>query len=177
LSGGDGEENECPTTAAAQARPHGNARLDDANGRTDRSRVDLNALLPIAHAAATFFMTGVIWFVQIVHYPLFGRVGAADFRAYEREHARRTGWVVGPAMIVELALALALAIRGGALAWTGLALLGVIWASTAFVQVPLHRQLATGPDEAAQRRLVRTNWLRTVAWSGRAVIATTLATG
>jgi hypothetical protein len=104
-------------------------------------------------------------------------VGAADFRAYEREHARRTGWVVGPAMIVELALALALAVRGGALAWTGLALLGAIWTSTAFVQVPLHRRLAAGPDEAARRRLVRTNWIRTVAWSGRTVIATTLATG
>ena len=137
--------------------------------------VDLNALLPIAHAAAALFMTGVIWFVQIVHYPLFGRVGAANFRAYEREHARRTGWVVGPAMVVELLLALALAARGGLLAWAGLALLAVIWASIAFVQVPLHRRLEQEADTAAQRSLVRTNWIRTAAWTARAVIAMAIA--
>jgi hypothetical protein len=117
----------------------------------------------------------VIWFVQIVHYPLFGRVGAANFRAYEREHARRTGWVVGPAMVVELALALALTTRGGALVWAGLALLAVIWASTAFVQVPLHRRLEQEADTAAQRSLVRTNWIRTAAWTARAVIAMAIA--
>ena len=137
--------------------------------------VEPNTLLPFAHAAATLFMTGVIWFVQIVHYPLFGRVGAAEFPAFEREHARRTGRVVGPAMVVELLLALALAARGGVLAWAGLALLGVIWASTAFVQVPLHRRLERGADVAAQRRLVRTNWIRTAAWTARAVIAIVIA--
>ena len=135
----------------------------------------MNTLLPVAHAAATLFMTGVIWFVQIVHYPLFGRVGAAEFLVYEREHARRTGWVVGPAMVVELLFALALAAQGGGLAWAGLALLGVIWASTAFVQVPLHRRLERTADAAAQRRLVRTNWIRTAAWTARAVIATAIA--
>lgn len=132
-------------------------------------------LLPSAHAAATLFMTGVIWFVQVVHYPLFGRVGEAGFAAYEREHARRTGWVVGPAMVLELLLALALAARGGGWAWVGLALLGVIWASTAFVQVPLHRHLAAGPDRVAQRRLVLTNWVRTAAWTLRAVVAVAIA--
>ena len=149
--------------------------LDAGAVHADRWNVDLNALLPITHAAATLFMTGVIWFVQIVHYPLFGRVGAANFRAYEREHARRTGWVVGPAMVVELALALALTTRGGALVWAGLALLAVIWASTAFVQVPLHRRLEQEADVAAQRSLVRTNWIRTAAWTARAVIAMAIA--
>jgi hypothetical protein len=158
---------------SAPLRPH--PGLDGKTGPAERWNVELNTLLPVAHAAATLFMTGVIWFVQIVHYPLFGRVGAAEFPAYEREHARRTGRVVGPAMFVELLLALALAARGGVLAWTGLALLGVIWASTAFVQVPLHRRLERGTDTAAQQRLVRTNWIRTAAWTGRAVIATVIA--
>ena len=137
--------------------------------------MDLTSLLVAAHAAATLFMTGVIWFVQVVHYPLFGRVGDAGFTAYAREHARRTGWVVGPAMLLELLLALALAARGGALAWAGLALLGAIWASTAFVQVPLHGRLAAGPDRFAQRRLTATNWVRTAAWSLRAVLAVLIA--
>jgi hypothetical protein len=157
----------------ARLRPH--PGLDDQTGPADRWDVELNTLLPVAHAAATLFMAGLIWFVQIVHYPLFGRVGAAESAAYGREHARRTGWVAGPAMLVELVLALALAARGGALAWAGLALLGVIWASTALVQVPLHRRLAAGPDPAARLQLVRTNWIRTAAWTARAVLASAAA--
>ena len=33
-------------------------------------------LLLLLHAGATFFMCGLIWFVQIVHYPLFAQVGS-----------------------------------------------------------------------------------------------------
>ena len=139
--------------------------------------MDSASLLPAAHAGATLFMTGVIWFVQVVHYPLFARTGAAGFADYERDHARRTGWVVGPAMMLELLLALALAARGGMAAWAGLALLAVIWLSTALVQVPLHRRLQGGFDAAAHRRLVRTNWLRTAAWTLRAALALRLAAG
>ena len=36
---------------------------------------DADVLLLLLHAAATLFMTGLIWFVQVVHYPLFARVG------------------------------------------------------------------------------------------------------
>ncbi|MEY3608133.1 MAG: hypothetical protein RLZZ447_921 [Verrucomicrobiota bacterium] len=139
--------------------------------------MDASALLAPAHAAATLFMAGLIWFVQIVHYPLFRRLGATDAAAYAREHAQRTGWVVGPVMLMELALALLLAARGGPAAWLALALLGVIWASTAWIQVPLHRRLAVTPDPAAVDRLIRTNWIRTGAWTLRAPLAVALAIG
>jgi hypothetical protein len=90
-----------------------------------------------AHAFATLFMTGLIWFVQVVHYPLFDQVGKAEFAGYERQHTRRTGWVVGGPMLLEMALALLLAWSpGGLAAWCGLGLLGVVWLSTALGQVP-----------------------------------------
>lgn len=137
--------------------------------------MDPERLLLSAHAGATLFMTGVIWFVQVVHYPLLARAGSDGFAEHAREHARLTGWIVGPAMSAELFLALALAARGGAAAWTGLGLLAVIWLSTALVQVPLHQQLQAGFDADAHRRLVRTNRLRTAAWTARAAIALHLA--
>lgn len=139
--------------------------------------MDAATLLAPAHAAATLFMTGLIWFVQVVHYPLFRHLGTTEAAAYAREHARRTGWVVGPVMLVELALALTLAARGGPTAWLALALLGVIWASTAGIQVPLHRRLAVDPDPAAVERLVRTNWIRTGAWTLRSPLALAMAAG
>ena len=53
----------------------------------------------------------------------------------------------------------------------GLLLLGIIWISTARVQMPLHDRLLRGPDPWAQRELVRTNWIRAIAWTLRGLVA------
>jgi hypothetical protein len=132
------------------------------------------ALVLVAHTAATLFMTGVIWFVQVVHYPLFAEVPAGAFARYEQRHTRLTSWVVGPAMLVEAASAgtLLLVLPGArALTAAGAVLLAVIWMSTFLAQVPCHRRLERGFDAAVHRRLVASNWVRTVAWSLRATIA------
>ena len=130
----------------------------------------------LAHAMATFFMVGLIWFVQLVHYPLLKRVGKRDFPQYEAAHCRLTTWVVGPPMLVEAATAPILFWYSpfAATTWMlrmGMALLLVIWLSTALLQVPRHRDLGLSFQSAAHRRLVATNWVRTVAWSLRGVIA------
>ena len=129
-------------------------------------------LLFLLQVAATLFMTGLIWFVQVVHYPLFRYVGGAAFPAYERLHAQRTGWVVGLPMVVELLTACAgLWLRPAGMsrgaAWVSVGLVGVIWASTALLQVPLHEALGRAPTAALMGRLVGTNWVRTVAWTVR----------
>jgi hypothetical protein len=97
------------------------------------------------HLLATASMAGLIWFVQMVHYPLFAAVGSGGFVEYEQLHQRRTSFVVGPLMAGE--------------------------ASTVLLQIPEHAALASGYDRARVNRLVRTNWVRTVGWSLRAVIA------
>jgi hypothetical protein len=85
-------------------------------------------------------------------------------------------------MLAELAAAaLLVAARPRAVpawaAWTLLALVGVIWASTFLVQVPAHGTLARGFDEAAHARLVGSNWIRTAAWTARALLLAWLAAG
>jgi hypothetical protein len=130
----------------------------------------------IANAAAAWFLTGLIWIVQVVHYPLFASVGRDGFVSYEAAHARLITLVVGPVMLVELAAAAALAfLRPAAVpawaAWTGLGLVAAIWLSTFLVQVPLHGTLAGGFDADAHARLVATNWFRTAAWTVRALLA------
>lgn len=131
---------------------------------------------------STLFMTGLIWYVQLVHYPLMDRVERGCFSAFHREHSRRTGWVVIGPMVVEAATACLLVIPGLAtvprpLAVFGLLLVLVIWASTFGVQVPLHRRLARGYDEGGHRRLVAGNWIRTVAWTARSVLVIAMAAG
>lgn len=127
------------------------------------------------HVAATWFMTGVIWFVQLVHYPLFAAAAGPSFAAYHRRHLALVTWVVAPAMLVELAsgVVLAWAPPPGISPWTttaGLLLLAIIWLSTALVQVPCHDRLRTGFDAGAHRRLVASNWIRTASWSARALM-------
>ena len=135
----------------------------------------MSAFVLIAHLASTLYMTGLIWFVQVVHYPLFARVGAERYEEYQLDHQRLTSLVVGPPMLVELATALWLVAERPAFipawsAWAGLALVAVIWASTALLQVPQHNALAGGFSARAHALLVGTNWLRTIAWTARAAL-------
>ena len=135
----------------------------------------------LVNLAATLFMVGVIWFVQVVHYPLFARVGAGGFAAYSGAHSRLTGLVVGPPMLAEAATSVALVLGPppGVSPWlpaVGLALLAIIWLSTALLQSPRHRELGRGFDASAQRSLVASNWLRTACWSARGLVVLWMAT-
>lgn len=130
----------------------------------------MSSMLQTAHLLAAAYMTGVIWFVQLVQYPMFHLTDGADAAAGHREYTRRMGIVVMPVMLAELALQ-------GVWTWTspglrsgiGAALLATIWLSTFFLQVPCHQRLSRGHDPATQTRLVRTNWIRTLAWTARAL--------
>lgn len=135
----------------------------------------LPRLLLLTNLASTLFMTGVIWFVQVVHYPLFASTDGAEFRAYEQRHTALTTWVVAPPMLIESASAVLLFWfrPTGATTWQlslGLALTAAIWLSTAIVQVPCHEALSRGFDSVLHQRLVRTNWVRTAAWSLRGLL-------
>jgi hypothetical protein len=126
------------------------------------------------HAASTWAMFGLIWFVQIVHYPLFV-FARAHFTDFETQHRSLTGIVVAPLMLLELSTATLLLFPSfGVEVWVrcaAFALLGAVWVSTVLLQVPMHNLLNEGYYAAAHRRLVTTNWARTVAWSLRAVLA------
>ncbi|MCA9282656.1 MAG: hypothetical protein H6812_07935 [Phycisphaeraceae bacterium] len=133
----------------------------------------MNPHLVAIQAIATLLMTGVIWFVQVVHYPLMRLVGEAEWVAYERNHQRRISFIVIPLMMIELTSATLLAFaplteRLDQLNKAAFGLLIVVWLSTFLVQVPLHRRLERGYNERSIRLLVSTNWVRTIAWSCRA---------
>lgn len=144
--------------------------------RAGPSSMGIDKLVFVGSLLVTGFLTGLIWFVQIVHYPLFARVDKAGFGRYHALHSSATTSVVVAPMLAELALSfLLLRFRPAgfppALAWAGLALTIVVWLATFFVSVPLHRLLTSGGhDPDVIGRLVRTNWIRTIAWSARLAI-------
>lgn len=128
--------------------------------------------LLVLHAASTFSMFGLIWFVQVVHYPMLARHSQEAFGSIEREHCDRTGFVAAPLMLLEAGSGVALFAAGfqSPLFLSGLGLLGIIWASTFLLQVPCHRTLLAGWDDHTHSRLVRTNWIRTAGWTLRSII-------
>lgn len=137
-------------------------------------------LLLLVSLASTLFMTGLIWLVQVVHYPLLEQVGPGSFGQYHAEHVRRIGPIVGPAMIAELVTAAGLVVvrPPGIPLWlaiSGLIAAAITWISTAMVQVPLHGRLASGFEFETHRSLVRSNWVRTICWSAHALIVLTMA--
>jgi len=53
------------------------------------------------------------------------------------------------------------------LPWINAVLLAVALGSTLFLSVPLHAKMALAHDDETGRKLVVTNWPRTIAWSAR----------
>lgn len=133
--------------------------------------------------AATWAMVGVIWVIQVVHYPTFdaierGEDGAGWVRFGER-HRMSISFVVGPFMAVEGLTGLWIVAdppgdASRVLPLVALGLMAVAYGVTAFVSVPLHERLTPTWDAEAHRRLVTTNWWRTAAWTLRGVVLVAL---
>ena len=129
----------------------------------------------IANLISTWYMVGLIWMVQIVHYPLFAKVGPEQYVSYQLSHQSLTTWAVGPPMLIEITTAVWLVWNRPAavpdwLVYTAIGLLAIVWASTAFLQVPCHEKLGSEFDSAIHSRLVVSNWIRTVGWTARGLL-------
>lgn len=136
----------------------------------------MTTALLLACTLSAWYMTGVIWTVQHVHYALFASVGSDHWETYHSGHTRRMTPVVLAAMVLELGGAGLLALHPGGLApqhawlWAGFALALGTWAATFFLSVPLHSRLGRGYDADTVRRLVDTNWVRTALWTGHSLV-------
>ncbi|MFZ9629879.1 MAG: hypothetical protein ACO3C1_11075 [Ilumatobacteraceae bacterium] len=128
------------------------------------------------HVVGTAFMCGLNWLVQSVHYPLFLFAEGDRWGEFHAEHSRRIAAVVGlPWAMQGLGVFALLVSRperlGMGLVLAALVLAGVTVVATVLFALPAHAQLSTGFSAAAHRRLVVTNWVRTVAWTCGALVA------
>lgn len=135
----------------------------------------------LAQLVSTAVLTGIIWTVQLVHYPLMARVGPNEQVAYAQAHAPRMAgvvmlpWTVQGASIGWLLIARPEIIPTPALAGAAIAAATTVLV-TVVASVPAHDRLRVAPDALAHRRLVRTNWLRTFAWSIHLALAVWMLT-
>lgn len=139
----------------------------------------MSEIILLANFVAATVMTGVIWFVQWVHYPLLASVPVDRAVKVAEQHQRATGQVLAIPMAVEGFTTLGLLIsrpEGVQVIWPwiGAVLLAVALGSTVILSVPLHAKMVASPTAEVGRRLVVTNWPRTIAWSARAVVCTVM---
>tara|TARA_B100000614_G_scaffold64107_1_gene56811 strand:- start:30 stop:437 length:408 start_codon:yes stop_codon:yes gene_type:complete len=127
----------------------------------------------ILHLTATSVMVGVIWVIQLVHYPSFHFVELKQYNTFQRFHMSRISYVVIPAMLTELFTLILIVIsmdQIDTLVHASAILLIFIWLMTAVFFSGVHQKLTLGYDQTVVDKLVKLNWGRTLLWTLRLLL-------
>ncbi len=147
----------------------------------------------LSNLLITSFLVGLIWFVQVVHYPIFKEVGKQNFHNFHSAHTTLTGKIVILPMLIELGLSFWLVWEGYEVDYTlqnnyvgesirnrmsnfysfssiALVFTILVWILTAWIFVPLHGKLSKGYNIKTIEKLVFRNWFRTFFWSLRLIL-------
>ncbi len=119
-------------------------------------------------------LVGLIWAIQLVHYPSFHFISHEKFKNYILFHGKRISCVVIPLMLTELGASLVFLFNSNsnfkALEVLSMFFLIAIWVVTFTVSAPIHGKLLKGYNKKLVNKLVMTNWFRTVFWTIRSGI-------
>lgn len=109
------------------------------------------------------FLAGLIWTVQLLIYPSFRFVEKNNYRSFHLFHMKTITPIVAPVMILEFIISCFNSYRHAH--YYSVAFLIVIWGTTFLISVPIHEKLLMNKDEKLINNLIKTNWLRTIAWT------------
>ena len=128
-------------------------------------------ILSDIHFLSTSLMVGIIWVIQLLHYPTFNFIREDDYVEFQHFHMQRISFIVVPVMITELISCFMLVYYFRSyLLILCLIILLVIWLITFVFFTKLHQSLLSGYDKMIVDKLVQINWSRTVLWSLRLII-------
>ena len=123
----------------------------------------------------SFVAVGLIWTIQLVHYPSMRYISKDKFPAYHNFHSIRISILAMPLMFGELVTSIMLwyqnfnnAIQTVFL--INLIIVVLIWSSTFLIQVPLHNALSKEKNTEKISKLICTNWIRTILWTLRSIL-------
>jgi hypothetical protein len=122
------------------------------------------------------YVFGEIWFVQIVVYPLFGKVGENEYVAYHRFYSSRIPLPVIVPGFASFLLPIALVYLGPGSVPTWIYLANVVCGLvgllvTVALEIPRHARLEKdGKQEVVIRELILFNWPRTLSITGSAFL-------
>ena len=117
-------------------------------------------------------LVGVILMTQFINYPLFKSI-KSDFTNYHKQYTERMGYVVAPLMIIELILVTYIILhhKENLFVIFIFLLTIIIWASTFFIQVPIHNTLSKKKEKNKIIKLNKSNYIRTICWILKLIIS------
>ena len=125
------------------------------------------------HLVLASIMGGVIWVIQLVHYPSFRFTDREKYVSFQIFHMRKISFIVMPVMVLEFLSGLLLVLyhsNHDSLLRISFFLLLIIWLVTALFFAQIHQKLSKGYDETLVTKLVSLNWIRTLLWTVRSFI-------
>ena len=130
--------------------------------------------LLLIHLLSTAVMVGIIWVIQIVHYPSFHYIDKDRYVSFQNFHMNKISYIVIPVMSIEAISGIILLYNDQTVLFIiSLIILLVIWTLTAFYFTRTHQLLANGYKKDIVRKLVQANWVRTGLWTLRLLILIT----
>lgn len=128
----------------------------------------------IINLIISLIATGLIWTIQLVHYPSMKFVPKERFISFHNFHSKRISILAIPIMLIELITSFVLFYQNinsyNHIFTINLLIVILIWISTFLIQVPLHNTLSYSKNENILNRLIFSNWIRTILWSIRSVM-------
>ena len=134
-----------------------------------------NNFVLLGHLIFTSIMTGVIWVIQIVHYPSFHFIEKELYTAFQKFHMNKISIIVIPIMLAELITGMMLFLDKSSKSpflIVSFVILILIWLITGVFFSKAHNELMTGYQELVVNQLVVMNWIRTLLWTLRLLLLT-----
>jgi hypothetical protein len=141
------------------------------------------SLIFIIHALVCILVTAVMWYIQVVHFPMLRFVGADRFEQYYRELKMKNTLLFFPLFSLEIFTSVALLLSFTMvsdftasvqnqffLVGFSLILLFVLHLVNFQMIRPLLSSLQTDTDGKKHQRLVRMQWIRTLGWTIRLIM-------
>ena len=134
-----------------------------------------NNFVLLGHLIFTSIMTGVIWVIQIVHYPSFHFIEKELYTAFQKFHMNKISIIVIPIMLAELITGMMIFLDKSSKSpflIISFVILVLIWLITGVFFSKAHNELMTGYQELVVNQLVVMNWIRTLLWTLRLLLLT-----
>ena len=134
-----------------------------------------NNFVLLGHLIFTSIMTGVIWVIQIVHYPSFHFIEKELYTAFQKFHMNKISIIVIPIMLAELITGMMLFLDKSSKSpflIISFVILVLIWLITGAFFTKAHNELIAGYQELGVNQLVAMNWIRTLLWTLRLLLLT-----
>lgn len=131
----------------------------------------MSLLLLLGCLFFSILSAGIFWLLEIVHYPLFRRIGPKDFNDYYSLHAKNEFFLVWIPPVIALLLGGALLlfpIWGLGKTQTGIGVGAILFSilMTAILILPQKKILSShGYSYPVIKKLVQVNWVPTISWT------------